>query len=50
MLKLKNEDLGLGPREVIQQVLYIVEPLLTLEIFDFQKFGTLKKIFYIYFY
>lgn len=32
MLRLKNEDLGLGPREVIQLVPYTVKPLLTLEI------------------
>lgn len=40
-LRLKNEDLGLGPREVIQQVPYIVKPLLMLDS-DSQKFKTFE--------
>lgn len=44
MLRLKNEDLGLGPREVIQQVSFIVEPLLTLEILTSKSFVLLNSI------
>lgn len=44
MLRLKNEDLGLVPREVIQQVSFIVEPLFTLEILTFKSFVLLNSI------
>lgn len=43
MLNHKNEDPGLGPTEMIQQVTYIGESLLTLKMLTFKSLVFLKS-------